>query len=48
MRKSYILLALTALLMITGCDFMRKLAGRPTSEDIENKKIYVNIIEGML
>lgn len=39
MRKSYILLALTALLMITGCDFMRKLAGRPTSEDIENKKI---------
>lgn len=39
MRKSYILLALTALLLITGCDFMRKLAGRPTSEDIENKKI---------
>lgn len=39
MRKSYILLALTALLLLTGCDFMRKLAGRPTSEDIENKKI---------
>jgi hypothetical protein len=39
MKKSYIILALTALLMLTGCDFMRKLAGRPTSEDIENKRI---------
>ena len=39
MKKSYIILALTALLMFTGCDFMRKLAGRPTSEDIENKRI---------
>lgn len=25
--------------MLTGCDFMRKLAGRPTSEDIEMKRL---------
>ena len=39
MNKTYILLAVVALLSLTGCDFMRKLAGRPTSEDIETKRI---------
>ena len=27
------------MLTLTGCDFMRKLAGRPTSEDIEEKRL---------
>lgn len=39
MKKSYILLVLTAFLTLTGCDFMRKLAGRPTSEDVEQKRV---------
>lgn len=30
---------IAVMLMMSGCDFMRKLAGRPTSEDIENKRI---------
>jgi hypothetical protein len=39
MKKSYILLILAALLMLTGCDFMRRLAGRPTSEIVEQKRV---------
>lgn len=45
MKKSYILLALSSLLMLTGCDFLRRIAGRPTSEMIENKRIEVLRIE---
>ena len=30
-----------AMLTLTGCDFFRKLAGRPTSEDIENRKLEI-------
>ena len=41
MKKTYILLILASLLTLTGCDFMRKLAGRPTSEDVENKRIEI-------
>ena len=41
MKKSYILLIVMALLSLTGCDFMRKLAGRPTSQDVENKSIEI-------
>ena len=41
MKKSYILLIVMALLSLTGCDFMRKLAGRPTSQDVENKRIEI-------
>ena len=32
---------MVALPLFTGCDFFRKLAGRPTSEDIENKRIAI-------
>ena len=39
MKRIYILLALLSIMMLTGCDFMRKLAGRPTSEDVELKRI---------
>ena len=30
-----------SLLLVTGCDFFRTLAGRPTSEDIEKKKVEI-------
>ena len=38
MKKSYILLAIVVMMTITGCDFFRKLAGRPTSAEIEVKR----------
>ena len=37
--KEYILIFLTVMLTVTGCDFFRKVAGRPTSEDIEMKRL---------
>lgn len=40
MKKfAFILLAVSMMLSVTGCDFMRKLAGRPTSEDIERIRV---------
>lgn len=39
MNKKCILLILALLPFITGCDFMRKLAGRPTAEDVEMMRI---------
>ena len=41
MKKTYILLAFVVMSTVTGCDFFRKLAGRPTSEDIEQKRIEI-------
>lgn len=38
MKKSYILLAALVMMTVTGCDFFRKLAGRPTSDVIEVKR----------
>ena len=38
MKKTYILLALVVVMTVTGCDFFRKLAGRPTSDVIEVKR----------
>lgn len=38
MRKIYIPLVLLTMLMFTGCDFFRILAGRPVSEEIEAKR----------
>lgn len=38
MKKSYILLFAAVMLTVTGCDFFRKLAGRPTSDVIEVKR----------
>lgn len=45
MRSIHITIALLALMMFTGCDFMRKVAGRPTSEDIENRRIEILLAE---
>ena len=40
MKKfAFIPLALCVLLAVTGCDFMRKLGGRPTSEEIEKARV---------
>ena len=36
---AFIPLALCVMLALTGCDFMRKLGGRPTSEDIEKVRV---------
>lgn len=38
MRKSYFLVIIAMVFMVTGCDFFRQLAGRPTSEDIEARR----------
>lgn len=45
MKKSYIIILLAAALMLSGCDFFRKVAGRPTSEDIEVKRAEIARVE---
>ena len=39
MKKSLFILLMVAALSLTGCDFMRTLAGRPTSKVIESKRL---------
>ena len=41
MRKLMIVLMGVCLFALTGCDFFRQLAGRPTSEDIEAKRLEI-------
>ncbi len=41
MRKSVFLLMLIMLVSLTGCDFLRAVAGRPTGKDIEEKRIAI-------
>ena len=41
MRKVMILLMGVSLFAVTGCDFFRTLAGRPTSRDIEKMKMEI-------
>jgi hypothetical protein len=41
MKGTYIFVVLAALMLVTGCDFFRKVAGRPTSADIEDKKVEI-------
>ena len=41
MKRTYIVAMLAALMLVTGCDFFRKIAGRPTSADIEEKKVLI-------
>ena len=38
MKRSVMLLMLATVFVVTGCDFFRVVAGRPTGEEIENKK----------
>ena len=45
MKKSYILILCVAVLMVSGCDFFRKVAGRPTSADIEIKRAEIARVE---
>lgn len=45
MKKSYIFILLALLLTVSGCDFFRKVAGRPTTEDIETKKVEIARVE---
>lgn len=48
MVKSLIPVSLSALLLLTSCDMVRKLAGRPTSDDLEIKKLeMINIKENL-
>lgn len=39
MKRFSILLIIMSLFTVAGCDFFRTLAGRPTSEEIEMKKV---------
>ena len=39
MKKFHIIALIALMLILSGCDFMRRLAGRPTSEDIEYKRV---------
>lgn len=41
MRKIMMLLIGVSLFAVTGCDFFRQLAGRPTSEEIEIKRLEI-------
>ncbi len=41
MKKSVLLFMSLMLVTLTGCDFLRAVAGRPTSKDIENKRIAI-------
>lgn len=41
MRKSIILLLLAVMTLATGCDFFRALAGRPTTKDIQSKRMEI-------
>lgn len=38
MKRSFILSIACAALLLSGCDFLRSLSGRPTSEDLEIKR----------
>lgn len=41
MKKSSLLLVLLMSVLLTGCDFLRAVAGRPVSRDIEKKRIEI-------
>ncbi len=41
MRKSFLLLVPIVLMAVTGCDFMRTVAGRPTEEELVKKRIEI-------
>lgn len=41
MKKSSLLLVLSVSVLLTGCDFLRAVAGRPMSKDIEKKRIEI-------
>ena len=45
MKKIMIVLLGLSLFAVTGCDFFRQLAGRPTSADIEARRLEILLAE---
>ena len=45
MKTKHILFFLSTLMFVSGCDFFRKVAGRETSSDIQEKKILIEQYE---
>lgn len=45
MKKSHIIFVAVMLMMVSGCDFFRKVAGRPTSSEIEAKREHIAKLE---
>ena len=41
MRRNTLLLLFAAMLVLSGCDFFRVIAGRPTSKDIDRKRVEI-------
>ncbi len=41
--KRFVLLFACAAVLLSGCDFLRSLAGRPTSEDLEAKRAVIEL-----
>ena len=48
MNKGLLIIMAAAIFMLTGCDFFRKLADRPTSEEIEAKKLEIILAQEAL
>ena len=47
MKRSVILILACAALLLSGCDFVRTLAGRPTSDDLEVKRSHIERAENV-
>ena len=47
MKRSVILILASAALLLSGCDFVRTLAGRPTSDDLEVKRSTIERAENV-
>lgn len=45
MKRSVILAFTLAAVLVSGCDFVRSLAGRPTSEELEEKRIAIERVQ---
>ena len=45
MKRLVLVIMAVSALAVTGCDFFRSLAGRPTSNDIHQKKIEIQLQE---
>ena len=45
MKKIHILFVVFVLATVSGCDFFRKVAGRPTSDEIEVKRAEIAVVE---
>ena len=39
MKKSLVLVLAVSAIVISSCDFVRKIAGRPTAKDVENIRV---------